>query len=286
MDPSQGDNSHRDAVVGQGAALGTMCAFSHPPLSFDRYRYLAKKAMAQTTDYHLAVFAQVFLLLSWNPTARCDSISSIMFQHVSWELDSMVIAVPPNKADNSEISAPLRFVASPTLPEICPILWLGVFIWCGSPHRSAQAMLFEQPHKAQKRFSQWLRAVLSSSAAELGDDALKIGQHSLRKGAANFSAGLTSGPGTVADLPPRFDVSAGGVVTATQWEEILPGYSTHYPECFQQALPYLLASLVHHRDFLRATLRREHPIFLSRLWANGIIDTLAPMVSAGGGGDL
>lgn len=60
------------------------------PLSFSGYRYLAKKAIAQTSDFPLAIFAHIFLLLCWNLLARCVSVSSIMYQHISWEEDSMV----------------------------------------------------------------------------------------------------------------------------------------------------------------------------------------------------
>jgi hypothetical protein len=300
------------------------------PLSFSGYRYLAKKAMAQTTDFPLAVFAHIFLLLCWNLIARCVSVSSIMFQHISWEEDAMVIVFPTTKSDKTgKNSAPIHVFANPTSPEICPILWLGVFIWCSGFRRSgAKAVLFGPPKETEKRFSDWLHGVLGSSAADLllmGIIILEIGTHSFRKGVANFLAGLAGGPSAVAiylragwslgpvtsryilegqgndqlcgraatglpiteiafaDLPPHFDLSDGEILTVSQWEEILPGYSTYYPQSFRQVLPFLLASVVHHREFLRATLAPEHPLFLSRLWTSGIIDTLAPKVYTGNG---
>lgn len=69
------------------------------PLSFSGYRFLAKKAMSQTTDFALAIFAHVFLLFCWNMIARSVSVSSLMFQHFSWEEDAMVVVFPTTKSD-------------------------------------------------------------------------------------------------------------------------------------------------------------------------------------------
>lgn len=93
------------------------------PLSFSGYRFLAKKAIAQTTDFPLAIFAHIFLLLCWNLLARCVSVSSIMFQHISWEEDSMVIVFPTTKSDKvGKNSAPIHVFANRKHPEICPIV--------------------------------------------------------------------------------------------------------------------------------------------------------------------
>jgi hypothetical protein len=43
-----------------------------------------------------------------------------------------------------------------------------------------------------------------------------------------------------ATLPPHFDLSSGEVLTLAEWEHILPGYSTFYPQQFRQVLLFLL----------------------------------------------
>ena len=47
------------------------------------------------------------------------------------------------------------------------------------------------------------------------------------------------------------------------WELILPGYSC-YPFCFQACLPYLLASLVYHKKWLRENIFVGHALFRNR----------------------
>lgn len=61
------------------------------PMSFAGYRLLAKHALSRTVDLNMAVFAHLFLLLCWNLIARTNSVSSIMFDHISWKQDAMVI---------------------------------------------------------------------------------------------------------------------------------------------------------------------------------------------------
>lgn len=61
-------------------------------------------------------------------------------------------------------------------------------------------------------------------------------------------------------LPPHFDTSDGPALTHEEWCEILPDYDTFYPKSFRVALPYLLASLVHHREWLDESLPDLHPL--------------------------
>lgn len=139
------------------------------PLSFSGYRFLAKKALAHTQDFPLAVFAHIFLLLCWNLLARCVSVSSLMFQHISWEEDSMVIVFPTTKSDKvGKNSSPIHVFANRKCPEICPILWFAVYIWCmGFRRAGSKTTVFGTPKDTQKRFSSWLHTVLGSSAGDL-----------------------------------------------------------------------------------------------------------------------
>ncbi len=90
------------------------------------------------------------------------------------------------------------------------------------------------------------------------------------------AAGLNLNTTEFSCLPPHFDDTGGkfsldshshfidllGVVlSTTEWETIVPGYLTFYPTAFRVALPYLLASLSFHKDWLKKTLFPSHPLF-------------------------
>jgi hypothetical protein len=69
------------------------------PMSFKGYKLLATKALEQCKDRNLAIFSHLYLLSCWNLIARCVSVGSLMYNHVSWENDSMVIVFPSHKGD-------------------------------------------------------------------------------------------------------------------------------------------------------------------------------------------
>lgn len=64
------------------------------PMSFKGYKFLATKALEQCKDFNLAIFCHLYLLLCWNLIARCVSVGGLMYDHVSWKSDSMVIVFP------------------------------------------------------------------------------------------------------------------------------------------------------------------------------------------------
>jgi hypothetical protein len=64
------------------------------PMSFKGYKFLVVKAIDQEKDHNLAIFSHLYLLLCWNLIARCVSVGGLMYNHVSWENDSMVFVFP------------------------------------------------------------------------------------------------------------------------------------------------------------------------------------------------
>jgi hypothetical protein len=78
-------------------------------------------------------------------------------------------------------------------------------------------------------------------------------------------------------LPPHFtpDFEIG-----FDWEEIIPGFF-HFPSSFKSTLPFLLASVCYHHDFLLQMLDGRHPFFQSALWRSGHISRLASEVING-----
>lgn len=73
------------------------------------------------------------------------------------------------------------------------------------------------------------------------------------------------------------------ILTESEWEDILPGYTSYYPKEFRPVIPYLLASLVHHRNFLDESLPANHPLRLQRVWTSGILSALSSRVYTGTG---
>lgn len=63
-------------------------------------------------------------------------------------------------------------------------------------------------------------------------------------------------------------------ITLEQWNVMLPG-SERYPFNFRSVLPWLLASLCYHRDWLRKNLPAGHSLFSSPVFTQGHVDRLA-----------
>ena len=100
------------------------------PMSFKGYKYLAARAIAQEKDYNLAIFSHFYLLLCWNLIARCVSVGSIMYTHISWENDSLVVVFPSHKGDQEGRNAlPKHVFANIAEPSICPILSFAIYVF-------------------------------------------------------------------------------------------------------------------------------------------------------------
>ncbi len=79
-------------------------------------------------------------------------------------------------------------------------------------------------------------------------------------------------------LPPHFKSN---VPSTVDWDLILPGYTSYYPASFRRVVPYLLASLSYHTEWLKCALHHTHPIFLSPVWTTGILISLKESVTSG-----
>jgi hypothetical protein len=79
-------------------------------------------------------------------------------------------------------------------------------------------------------------------------------------------------------LPPHF-TSDHGLVDA-DWNIIIDGFDD-YPDGFKVAIPFVVASVVYHREYLIQTLPSNHLLFRSRLWTQNYHVRLAPFVVCG-----
>ena len=171
------------------------------PMSFKGYKFLARKALDQQNDFKISISCHLFLILCWNLIARCVSVGSLMFNHISWKLDSMVIVFPSHKGDKEGKSAlPKHVYANTEEPHICPILSFAIYIFTrGYDREGSKTTIFSG--EAESRFSKWLHKLCADNKDSLinqGIDISMIGTHSFRKGIASFLSGSPGGPTSVA----------------------------------------------------------------------------------------
>jgi predicted DNA-binding protein len=84
-------------------------------------------------------------------------------------------------------------------------------------------------------------------------------------------------------LPPHFTKRTLQQMDTEYWNSILSDYS-EYPSGLKTALPYFLASLIHHESFLRANLDQAHPVFVSRVFThNRLLSAMRDSVLLGFG---
>lgn len=89
-------------------------------------------------------------------------------------------------------------------------------------------------------------------------------------------AGLPLSSIDFAVLPPRFDME----IDDETWAQVHPEFAA-FPSGFKEVMPYLFATLVHQRDFLRRNLQADHPLFQTYLWTSGLIDRFGNHVLLG-----
>jgi hypothetical protein len=168
------------------------------PMSFKGFKFLASKALEQKTDLNLAIFSHLYLILCWNLIARCVSIGGLMYDHVSWKNDSMVIVFPSHKSDKEGRNAlPKHVYANTAEPHICPILSFAVYIFTRGYERQGSKRTIFAGDSVESKFSKWLsniceenKDILQSQGVEIS----MIGTHSFRKGIASFLSGTPGGP--------------------------------------------------------------------------------------------
>jgi hypothetical protein len=114
-----------------------------------------------------------------------------MYNHISWDGDSMVIVFPSHKGDKEgNVSLPKHVFANPLDPALCPILWLAVYVFTtGFRRTDAKPLVFGAVDSTESRFSKWLKSICGEHTAALlamGLLILEIGTHSFRKGLAEL----------------------------------------------------------------------------------------------------
>jgi hypothetical protein len=190
------------------------------PLSFRGYKF-HNKALEHEGDYNLAIFSHFFLLLCRNLIARCVSVASLMYNHISWDGDSFVIVFPSHKGDKEGArSLPKHVYAKTEQPSICPILSFAIYVFTrGYDREGSKTRVFHK--ESESRFSMWLANLCEANKESLrnqGVDTSMIGTHSFRKGIATFLSGTPGGPPAIA-----LYLRAGWILRPVQSRYILEG---------------------------------------------------------------
>jgi hypothetical protein len=144
-------------------------------LAFQGYRLIAEKALSIEKDFNSMTFAHLFTLLTWNLMARSVSIANLKFCHISWDMDALVFTIPKQKNDQEGArSYPRHVYANSNDPSICPVLALGVKLFCSvyiTEISQDQINVFPGRNE-ESRYSEWLQSFLKRLSP---DDEMQLG---------------------------------------------------------------------------------------------------------------
>ena len=244
----------------------------------------------------LGMFCWPFIILQWNLIARTNKVTKICPLHTSWSGNSLVISIPKQKSYQEgnrriELNANPRrpeictilgkavnffwhsIMAENTFLRPlagCPVCqasqrraWKLVRVWAGegwchrgpivthSVCKNVATMIINHPYSSSVTAT-FIRAGWKLPGAtsryiwksDKGDRTLDLIQTGLLRVSEEFLA-----------LPPHFSYEYLYGLEHKHRELYVPGCS-YYPTRFQHCIPYLVASVVFHRAFLRKSFLR------------------------------
>ena len=274
------------------------------PLSFGLYRYLSLKLLEKgKKDFQ---FAHFFIVLCWNLMCRSNNVFGIDYRHMNWRDDALCIYFSQTKTDQlgERPKDPRHVYPNPHVPEICPVLALGLY-WLTFSFDTSSKLFpgnsqYDRFRKALQRIANLEQ--VKQHLEELGLDSSDICSNSMRKGSATFcSSGSTSCPsssaihlragwamGGVQDTYIRYEAAGDMYVGRTvsglprdraefasvgpyfkDNDEIQAGMEKVFPNLpdnLKEIGKNVLASLVYHSDFLLQTLPANDAVLKSVLF--------------------
>lgn len=98
-------------------------------LKFDFFRFICFEMFHMPREF---VFARFFLTICWNLMCRSANAFSICLNHMEWSEDALCIFFAHQKNDQTgeRPRDPRHVYCNPLMPEICPILALGMYWMC------------------------------------------------------------------------------------------------------------------------------------------------------------
>ena len=184
------------------------------PLSFSLYRFLAMEMLKEKPREY--VFYRFAMIFAWNLMSRIGSALGVCYSHMEWTEDAMCVYFAQMKNDQlgERPRDPRHIYVNPLMPEICPVLALGIY-WMVQGFDKNNVRLFpgqSQYDRFRKGLGQSL--VLSSIADELerrGMEVKDVGAHSTRKGASTYCASGSTACPSAAAINLRAGWALGGV---------------------------------------------------------------------------
>jgi hypothetical protein len=176
------------------------------PLPFNTYRFIGEFTLENNAgSKRETLFTRMFTILSWNLMCRATNTKRIHLNHMEWRGDALVIRFCNSKKDQTgdHMQYPRHIYPNPIMPEICPILALGMFwlVYPFSPNEPTRQ--FFTGNDQYSRYTQSMSAIkrnpiVLAHLESHGLDPTLLGSHSNRKGACSLcSSGSTAGPSAV-----------------------------------------------------------------------------------------
>ena len=153
--------------VAQAKQEGTMkITEGKQPLSIAGYRLLSD-LLLKLPNSTISSFAWPFLTLCWCLMARSNSVENIIFQHIPWESDSLVIQFAQHKGDKEgQVKYGRHVYANPREPTICPILSLSVLIFSKNRRAADGRQRLFEGDRPESRFSDILLNVVDGQTQD------------------------------------------------------------------------------------------------------------------------
>jgi hypothetical protein len=183
------------------------------PCQFSGYRMLCQRALKIHSSFNSSLFVHPFTVFCWNLAARSVNVGWMMYSHISWEEDALLVTIPKTKNDpEGAVVYPKHVYANPYDPVICPMLSLGIKLLStpyvvhsdeedgdGEEANSGSCDINVFPGKnSETRYCQWLTKCIceltEEEKVELGVNPDEFGSHSFRKGVCTLCSSAPSGP--------------------------------------------------------------------------------------------
>jgi len=154
--------------------------------SVDAYRRVGSMLIRNVSDLNCILFH----VLSWNVVARAITVAEIMYGHLSWQGDAILISNYTHKGNEDGEGLeenPKYLYCNPDEPDVCPWLWLAVHFICNVKISNCNHIFGINPKTSENKFAYNIRNVLKNLSQQdqidiLGDLATNFGTQSNRKG--------------------------------------------------------------------------------------------------------
>ncbi|KAI8895224.1 hypothetical protein BC833DRAFT_651416 [Globomyces pollinis-pini] len=169
-------------------------------LDFGLYRIFCRRLLCSGfKDY---AFAHCSLVLCWNLMCGVSNGLGLKLNHLNWSADSLQVFFSQTKSNKiSDIPRdPKHIYANPYMPEICPILALGVYLLSIELSEESDSAPLFPGTKQYDRYRKILEKLYTEEDIKCeienrGLTSSDLGTHSCRKGATTYcSTGIIGGP--------------------------------------------------------------------------------------------